>query len=134
MKISASIKSEYNKIETGLTTNDSSKSLPIEVKQNGFGAAVSGGELLMLSLATCFCNDIYREAGKRNMNVKEVQVTVNGEFGGEGEPGFNFSYTANVKADGSEEEIAALVAYTDGVAEIHNTLRKGIHIKLITQS
>lgn len=130
MKISATIKSEYNKIETSLTTNEVSKSLHMAVKPNGFGAAVNGGELLMLSLATCFCNDIYREALKRSINVKEVQVTVSGEFGGEGEPGFNFTYKANVTADASDEEIALLIAYTDSVAEIHNTLRKGASVTL----
>lgn len=134
MEISATIKSEYNKIETLLSTNEVSKSLYVAVKPTGFGAAVNGGELLMLSLATCFCNDIYREAAKRNIHVKEVEVKVNGEFGAEGEPGFNFSYTANVKADASAEEIAALVTHTDSVAEIHNTLRKGASIKLIRQS
>lgn len=134
MEISATIKSEYNKIDTLLTTNDVSKSLAAAVKPTGFGAAVNGGELLMLSIATCFCNDIYREAGKRNIHVTAVQVNVNGEFGGEGEPGFNFSYSANVIADASAEEIEALVKHTDSVAEIHNTLRKGASIKLIRQS
>lgn len=134
MQISATIKSEYNKIETLLSTNEVSKSLHVAVKPTGFGAAVNGGELLMLSLATCFCNDIYREAGKRNIHVTAVQINVNGEFGGEGEPGFNFSYSANVIADATDEEIASLITYTDKVAEIQNTLRKGVSIRLIQQS
>ena len=134
MQISATIKSEYNKIETLLSTNEVSKSLNVAVKPTGFGAAINGGELLMLSLATCFCNDIYREAVKRNIHVTAVQVNVNGEFGGEGEPGFNFSYSANVIADASDKEITSLISDTDNVAEIQNTLRKGVNIRLTQPS
>ena len=102
----------------------------IAVKPTGLGSSVNGGELLMLSLATCFCNDIYREAAKRNMEITGVEVEVMGEFGAESEPGFNFQYKANVTANAPDEEIADLVAHTDKVAEIHNTLRKGIEITL----
>jgi hypothetical protein len=58
-------------------------------------------------------------------------VKVTGEFGAEGEPGFNFQYKANVTADASKEEIDALISHTDTVAEIHNTLRKGLNISLV---
>ncbi|MBS1532298.1 MAG: OsmC family peroxiredoxin, partial [Bacteroidetes bacterium] len=52
------------------------------------------------------------------------------EFGAEGEPGFNFQYKANVTADAPQEEVDALISHTDKVAEIHNTLRKGLSITL----
>ena len=57
----------------------------------------------MLALATCFCNDIYREAKKRSIQVTSIDVVVTGEFGAEGEPGSNFKYEANVVADASTE-------------------------------
>ena len=84
----------------------------------------------MLSLATCFCNDLYREAAKRNIEISSVEVTTTGEFGAEGEPGTNFKYSATVKANVPEAEIQALVRHTDSVAEVHNTLRKGINVTL----
>jgi uncharacterized OsmC-like protein len=130
MRISATIKSAHNQHDAVVQTNDSAKAMNIAVKQTGFGSSVNGGELLMLSLATCFCNDIYREAAKRNMEIAGVEVEVMGEFGAEGEPGFNFQYQANVTANATDEEIADLIAHTDKVAEIHNTLRKGIEITL----
>ncbi len=86
----------------------------------------------MLSLATCFCNDIYREAVKRNIMISAVEVTFAGEFGGEGEPGYNFSYKTNVVSDAPAPVIEELIRYTDEVAEIHNTLRKGLNITLKT--
>ncbi|MBD2755132.1 OsmC family protein [Spirosoma validum] len=132
MKMSASIKSELNRHEVVVQTNDSAKEMQISVKPSGFGSSINGGELLLLSLATCFCNDIYREAGKRNMNVSGVEILVTGEFGAEGEPGSNFTYKANVTADASSEEIEDLINHIDRVAEIHNTLRKGLSITLTT--
>jgi len=130
MKISASIKSQFNKQQTLVQTNDSTKEMQIAVKSSGFGSSINGGELLLLSLATCFCNDIYREADKRNILVSEVDVKFTGDFGGEGEPGSNFQYKVNVIADATPEEIDALIRYTDQIAEIHNTLRKGLSITL----
>ncbi len=130
MKISATLKSAFDHLESTVQTNDAAKQVPISAKSTGWGSSVNGGELLLLSLATCFCNDIYREAAKRNIDVKDVEVTVTADFGAEGEPGSNFRYKANVNADAPPEEIKALIAHTDQVAEIHNTLRKGVAVSI----
>lgn len=130
MKISALIKSEFNKHIALVQTNDNRQEIHISPKATGFGSSVNGGELLMLALATCFCNDIYREAKKKNITVSNVEVSVTGEFGSEGEPGTNFQYKASVTADAPSAIVEELIAYTDTVAEIQNTLRKGIGITL----
>lgn len=130
MKISASVKSALNQHEAVVQTNDSAKEMQLSVKATGFGSAINGGELLLLSLATCFCNDIYREAAKRNIAVTGVDVICTGEFGAEGEPGSNFEYKALVTADASPSEIEELIRHTDQVAEVHNTLRKGLSVRL----
>ena len=101
MQMSALVKSSLNRHEVEVQTNGVAKTVQIAVKPSGFGSSVNGGELLLLSLATCFCNDIYREAAKRNITVSAVKVEVTGEFGAEGEPGFNFQYKAKVTADAS---------------------------------
>lgn len=131
MQIIATIKSKFNQLQTSVQTNDAAKSLQIACKPNGYGSSVNGGELLMLSLATCYCNDIYREAAKRNINVSNIEVEFTGNFGGEGEPGFNFKYKVHIDADASPSEIEDLIQHTDKVAEIHNTLRKGVEINLV---
>lgn len=130
MLMSAIIKSSLNNHEVEIQTNGAAKQLHIAAKASGYGSSVNGGELLLLSLATCFCNDIYRQAAKRNIKVDGVEVEVSGEFGGEGEPGFNFQYKAKVTSDVPQQQIDALIAHTDQVAEIHNTLRKGLKITL----
>ena len=130
MLMSATIKSSLNQHEVAVQTNGAAKQINIAAKATGYGSSINGGELLLLSLATCFCNDIYREAAKRNIAVDGVDVEVTGEFGAEGEPGYNFQYKAKVTSDAPQQEIDALIAYTDQVAEIHNTLRRGLNITL----
>ena len=131
MKISAAIKSKLNQLECSVLTNGSAKQILIPPKTTGHGSSVNGGELLLLSLATCFCNDIYREAAKMNIPVTAVEVTATCEFNAEGEAGSNFRYEAKVTADATSEEIDALIAHTDKVAEVHNTLRKGVQVTVI---
>lgn len=106
-----------------LQTNDSVHSITIPPKSTGYGSSANGGELLFLALASCYCNDIYREAAKRNIQVERVEVNVEGDFGAEGEPAKNVTYSARVFANASEEEIRELMKFTDTVAEIQNTLR-----------
>ena len=130
MKISASINSQLNHHHIRVQTNDASKEIHIASKPSGYGSSVNGGELLLLSLATCFCNDIYREAAKKNIDVSGVEVDFTGEFGKDGEPGSNFSYTAHVISDAPAEVIRELIEHSDRIAEIHNTLRKGLDITL----
>jgi organic hydroperoxide reductase OsmC/OhrA len=130
MKISARVDNSEGQHHIMLTTNDNSHSIVIPPKSSGFGSSANGGELLFLALATCYCNDIYREAAKRNIKVEQVEVEVSGDFGAEGGPARNVTYRAKVHAKGIEEEIRALMEHTDTVAEIQNTLRAGTDVKL----
>src|SRR6266487_1857477 len=123
MKISAQVQNSQGKHEVTLTTNENAHSIAIPPKDSGFGSSANGGELLFLALATCYCNDIYREAAKKGIKVEQVEVEVIGDFGGEGEPATNVTYSARVVGEGDEEEIRELMRYTDRVAEIQNTLR-----------
>lgn len=131
ISISAEVKNSQNHHEVMVTTNQNAHSITIEPKSSGFGSSANGGELLFLALATCYCNDIYREAAKRNISVKSVEVTVSGEFGdAHVSAAENIIYSARVEADASEADIADLMRHTDTVAEIQNTLRKGVSVTL----
>ena len=123
MKISAGVRNSLGNHEVSLQTNDVRQSLSIAPKASGYGSGVNGGELLFLALATCYCNDLYREAAKRGIAVESVEVTVEGDFGAEGEAAKNIAYRAKVAAKAAREEIEALMRDTDRVAEIQNTLR-----------
>ena len=129
MKISATIDTGDDGHELVVATEGRRQTLPVPAKPGG-GSAVNGGELLFAALATCFCNDVYREAKKRGTTVHRVHIEVEGEFGGEGEPARNVVYRATVQAEASPEEVEELIRHTDSVAEIQNTLRQGVNVVL----
>jgi uncharacterized OsmC-like protein len=116
--------------EVSLQVNQQLHSLAIPPKVEGAGSSISGGELLLLALATCYGNDIYREAARRGIPVERVEVDVECDFEREGGPASNVSYTARVQADASHDEILDLMQHTDRVAEIHNTLRSATPVTL----
>ena len=131
MKISALITNSFQNNEIVVSTEGNSKNVAISPKADGYGLSLNGGELLFLSLATCFCNNLYREAKKRDCEVSAVKVLVTGEFGSEGEAAKNIFYEVFVEAPSlTQEEISSLIKHVDQVAEIHKTLRNGIEVKL----
>lgn len=104
--------------------------LPIDAKADARGSAVNGGELLCAAIATCFCNDLFREAPGYDIEVIDVTVRARAEFGGPGDPARHIGYMVEVTAVGEENAIRDLVRHTDAVAEIHNTLRLGLPVLL----
>lgn len=131
MKINARVENSEGRHSVTVRTNGNVHSIPIPPKATGFGSSANGGELLFLALATCYCNDVYREAAKRGLHVEQVDVEVEGDFGAEGEPAGNVTYRAKVKAHAREAEIRELMSQTDRVAEIQNTLRVGTPVVLV---
>jgi uncharacterized OsmC-like protein len=131
MKISATLKNKFDQNEMLVETDANSKNISIPSKATGYGSSVNGAELLLLALATCFCNDLYREANKNGIAITGVEVKVTGDFDAEGQPGSNFQYKAVVNSDADAQIIEELIKHTDKVAEIQNTLRKGVNITLL---
>jgi organic hydroperoxide reductase OsmC/OhrA len=123
VKVSAQVQNAYGEHQAVISTNGNTRSISIPPKMTGLGSSASGGELLFLALATCYCNDIYREADKRGIRVERVEVEVNGDFGGPGDGATNVIFRSKVTADAPEAEIEELMRYTDTVSEIQNTLR-----------
>lgn len=76
MKITAKVENSKDNHQVTLQTNDNVHSIVIPPKSTGYGSSANGGELLFLALATCYCNDLYREAAKRNIQVERVEVEV----------------------------------------------------------
>ena len=126
MNISARVTNQRGEHAAMVQTHDRGQSIVIAPKPDGLGSSVNGGELLFLAMATCYCNDIYREAKKRAIEIVKVEVEVSGEFGGEGEPALGITYRASVDGKAPRESILALMRHTDTVAEIQNTIRVGV--------
>ncbi len=96
----------------------------------GMGLGFSGGELLLLAIGGCYCNDIFREATKLGIVIKSVQVDVQADWGGDPVRAQQVTYSTRIEAEASEAEILALIEQTDRVAEIPNSLRLGTPVTL----
>ena len=123
MKIAARVSNTSCGHTVEVETEGRKQSIAIAPKSAGRGSSINGGELLFSALATCFCNDLYREAAKRGIGVHGVEVEVTGTFGNPGEPARDITYRVQVDTDAPEATIDDLIRATDSVAEIQNTLR-----------
>jgi uncharacterized OsmC-like protein len=129
MRITARVQNSASSHEVVVSTAGTEQALAVPLKSSGSGSAVNGGEFLMLALATCYCNDLYREAARLGVHLEHVTVEANAEFPGVGMAATNITYHAEVSSPASEAEIAKLLRQTDVVAEVHNTVRAGVQVK-----
>ena len=88
----------------------------------------------MLALATCYCNDLYREAERLNIPVEGVVVEATADFPGIGLAATNIRYEVKVSSTANANDVADLIRQTDAVAEVHNTIRAGAAVSLTIRS
>lgn len=131
MEISALVINSDGRHRAVVRTAGAEHELAVAPKAHGGGSATNGGEFLMLALATCYCNDLYREAARLGVSLEAVQVEALADFEGVGLAATNVRYRASVTSSASPEEVARLLRETDAVAEVHNTLRKGVDVALM---
>lgn len=129
MRITAVVDNAAAAHTVAVDTNGTRQSLAVPGKPGG-GSAVNGGEFLMLALATCYCNDLYREARRLGIQLDGVQVEASADFPGVGLAATNIRYRASVQSPASAQDVARLLAETDAVAEVHNTIRAGCTVTL----
>ncbi len=132
MRMTARVQNSKGQHHLEVSTGREPTAIAVAPKSSGFGSSVSGGEMLLAALATCYCNDLYREAGKMGIEVSGVQVECSAEFPKEGEPASEVTYSTRIRARASEAQIRELAARTDRMAEIHNTVRTAIPVSLGT--
>src|SRR3982750_3952074 len=130
MQIAATVVSSAARHEVAVRTGQSSQSLSVARKASGAGSSINGGEFLMLALATCYCNDLYREATMLGIPIESVEVEASAEFNGIGLAATNITYRARVSSPAASAQIAELLSLTDAVAEIQNTIRAGVPVTL----
>lgn len=133
MQITAVVTNSTSGHEVVVRTGTSEQSLSVPPKVPGKGSAVNGGEFLMLALATCYCNDLYREGERLGVPIESVEVEASAEFPGVGLAATNIKYRAVVSSSASRSVVAQLLRETDAVAEIHNTIRTGVPVELVSR-
>ena len=130
MQISARVKNTSGRHEATVSTDDQAQAVQVPAKVGSDGSAINGGEFLMLALATCYCNDLYREAQRMGIALTQVEVEAHAEFAGIGLAARDIRYRAQVESPASPEQIGELIRQTDAVDEIHNTIRAGVPVTL----
>jgi uncharacterized OsmC-like protein len=135
MEISATVRNfeeaHEPRHEAVVRTGTGTQILTLPPKAVGRGSNVNGGELLMLALATCYCNDLFREAERLAIPLQTVEVEASATFPGIGLAATNIRYRATIASTASPDAIADLLRQTDAVAEVHNTLRAGVPVALV---
>jgi uncharacterized OsmC-like protein len=96
----------------------------------GAGLGFNGGQLLYLAVAACISNDLFREAVALGISLRQVRVTVHGDFSGDPAVSGEISYDVEIDANAAREQLDALVERVDAIAEIPNSLRGGTPVRL----
>jgi len=119
----ASLSDQQRGLISSLTAISATRSTPAKSRRTGQPAPLPRPRHL-------YCNDVYGEACRRNIEVHSVRVEVTGEFGAQGEGARNIAHIVSIKCSASQEDLLALMRHTDTVAEIQNTLRSSVSVTL----
>ena len=131
MRITAAVRNTLGGHRATVSTAGASQAVPVRAKTVGRGSGVNGGEFLMLALATCYCNDLFREAARLGIPLDSVEVEAQADFGAIGLAATNIRYRACVESSAPPSDIEELLRQTDAVAEIQNTMRAGVGVSRV---
>ena len=96
----------------------------------GRGLGFNGGQLLYLSIAACWSNDLYREAATMGIELDGVEITVDGDFPARGSGSTPISVEVVVRSSAPEARVRALIAEVERVAEIPRAIRDATAIRV----
>lgn len=96
----------------------------------GGGLGFSGGQLLYLSIAACWSNDLYREAATMGIELDGVELTVDGDFPARGSGSTPITVDLIVRSTAPEAKVRELIAEVERVAEIPRAIREGPSIEV----
>jgi putative redox protein len=95
------------------------------------GLGFNGGQLLYLSVAACYSNDLYREAEARGIVLRRVALEVSGAFAGRGSPSEPIEVRLALAGDAPEADLADLVDEVDRIAEIPGSIRGTTSVTIV---
>ncbi len=96
----------------------------------GGGLGFNGGQLLYLSIAACWSNDLYREAATMGIELDGVDITVDGDFPSRGSGSTPISVEVVVRSRAPGERVRELIAEVERVAEIPRAIRDATTIEV----
>jgi putative redox protein len=100
------------------------------VAAGGGGLGFNGGQLLYMSIAACWSNDLYREAATMGIELDGVVITVDGDFPTRGSGSSPITVDAVVRSSAPEERVRELIEEVERVAEIPRAIRDATDIEV----
>jgi uncharacterized OsmC-like protein len=94
-------------------------------------ATFTGAHLLHLAAAGCVLNDVYREAERLGLPVRGVRVTASGGFDTDSWRSTGIRYVVQIDSPASADELEAVLAAVDSVAEIPRSIRAGASVERV---
>ena len=96
----------------------------------GGGLGFNGGQLLYLSIAACWSNDLYREAATMGIELDSVEITVDGDFPARGSGSTPISVEVVVRSSAPEDRVRELIREVERVAEIPRAIHDATPIQV----
>ena len=96
----------------------------------GRGLGYGGGQLLLLSVGACYCNNLFHAADERGVTIRSVEIEVSGTWTEEPMVSEGIVISAKVAADAGEAEILDLMSQANDASTVGNSLRQGIPVTL----
>ena len=96
----------------------------------GGGLGFNGGQLLYMSIAACWSNDLYREAATMGIELDGVEISVDGDFPARGSGSTPVTVEVVVRSRAPEDKVRAIIAEVERVAEIPRAIREGPPIEV----
>ena len=96
----------------------------------GGGLGFNGGQLLYLSIAACWSNDLYREAATKGIELDGVEITVDGDFPSRGSGSTSIKVDVVVWSAAPEGRVRELIAEVERIAEIPRAIRDATPIEV----
>jgi uncharacterized OsmC-like protein len=96
----------------------------------GGGLGFNGGQLLYLSIAACWSNDLYRQAATMGIELDGVEITVDGDFPSRGSGSTPITLDVQVRSKASQRRMRELIAEVERVAEIPRSIIEGTPIEV----
>ena len=96
----------------------------------GGGLGFNGGQLLYMSIAACWSNDLYREAAAMGIELDGVEITVDGDFPSRGSGSTPIAVDVVVRSAAPEARVRELIDEVERVAEIPRAIRDATPIEV----
>lgn len=96
----------------------------------GHGLGFNGGELLLLAIGACYCNDLHRTAARRGMSIGGVDITVAAQWANHPLRLQAAQALAHIETKTHDADLDALIEAVDCDASVARSLRLGTRVAL----